>query len=152
VSSGKKFILPAGDGMAIGFPSKLEFPLEFSIHLHRKLHAYNEGKPSSEEIGVRIGLASGPVFTVADLNNGQNIWGPDIILVHRVMVAGDSGHILITESLAETFLTLKDEYRQIIRLISGTYKIKHGQTIKLYSAYSDDFGNPQIPSKALINK
>lgn len=68
------------------------------------------------------------------------------------MDAGDSGPILIAESLAETLLTLKDEYRQMIRLISDTYKIKHGQTKKLYTPYSYDFGNPQIPSKALINK
>jgi KaiC/GvpD/RAD55 family RecA-like ATPase/class 3 adenylate cyclase len=152
VSAGKKIILPAGDGMAIGFPSKPEVPLELSIELHRKLHAYNEGKPPSEEIGVRIGLASGPVFTVADLNNVQNIWGPGIILARRVMDAGDRSHILIAQSLAETLLTLKDEYRQTIRLISDRYKIKHGQTIKLYTAYSYDFGNPQTPSKAFIDK
>ena len=152
VSAGKKIILPAGDGMAIGFPSKPEVPLELGIELHRKLRAYNEEKSPSEEIGVRIGLASGPVFTVADLNNVQNIWGPGIILARRVMDAGDRGHILIAESLAETLLTLKDEYRQMIRLISDRYKIKHGQTIKLYTAYSYDFGNPQTPSKAFIDK
>jgi KaiC/GvpD/RAD55 family RecA-like ATPase len=152
VSAGKKIILPAGDGMAIGFPSKPEVPLELSIELHRKLRAYNEEKSPSEEIGVRIGLASGPVFTVADLNNVQNIWGPGIILARRVMDAGDRGHILIAESLAETLLTLKDEYRQMIRLISDRYKIKHGHTIKLYTAYSYDFGNPQTPSKAFIDK
>jgi hypothetical protein len=152
VSAGKKIILPAGDGMAIGFPSKPEVPLELSIELHRKLRAYNEGKSSSEEIGVRIGLASGPVFTVADLNNVQNIWGPGIILARRVMDAGDRGHILIAESLAETLLTLKDEYRQMIRLISDRYKIKHEQTIKLYTAYSYDFGIHHTPSKAFIDK
>jgi hypothetical protein len=97
-------------------------------------------------------LASGPVSTVADFNNVQNIWGLGIILACRVIDAGDSGHILIAESLAETLLTLKDVYRQMTRLISDTYKIKHGQTIKLYTDYSYDFGNPQIPSKALINK
>jgi KaiC/GvpD/RAD55 family RecA-like ATPase/class 3 adenylate cyclase len=150
VSAGKKVILPAGDGMAIGFLSKPEIPLELSIQLHRKLHAYNEEKSPAEEIGVRIGLASGPVFTVADLNNVQNIWGPGIILARRVMDAGDKGHILIAESLAQVLLSLKDEYRQIIRLISDNYKIKHGQQIKLYTAYSDDFGNPKIPAKVSI--
>ena len=104
------------------------------------------------EIGVRIGLASGPVFTVADLNNVQNIWGPGIILARRVMDAGDNGHILIAENLAEMLLSLKDECRHMIRLISKNYKIKHGQKIKLYTAYSDDFGNPQIPVKVFINK
>ena len=152
VSTGKKVILPAGDGMAIGFLSKPEIPLELSIQLHRKLRAYNEEKSPAEEIGVRIGLASGPVFTVADLNNVQNIWGPGIILARRVMDAGDKGHILIAESLAQVLLSLKDEYRQIIRLISNKYKIKHGQKIKLYTAYSDDFGNPQIPAKVFINR
>ena len=150
VSAGKKVILPAGDGMALGFLSKPEIPLELSIQLHRKLRAYNEEKSPAEEIGVRIGLASGPVFTVADLNNVQNIWGPGIILARRVMDAGDKGHILIAESLAQVLLSLKDEYRQIIRLISDKYKIKHGQQIKLYTAYSDDFGNPKIPAKVSI--
>jgi KaiC/GvpD/RAD55 family RecA-like ATPase len=152
VSAGKKIILPTGDGMAVGFPSKPEIPLELSIQLHHKLGTYNDGKPPSEEIGVRIGLASGPVFTVADLNNVQNIWGPGIILARRVMDAGDKGHILIAESLAETLLSLKDEYRHIITLVADKYRIKHGQKIKLYSAYSDDFGNPQIPSKVIINE
>jgi len=95
VSAGKKIILPAGDGMAIGFPSKPEVPLELSIQLHRKLRAYNEGKSPSEEIGVRIGLTSGLVFTVVDFHNVQNIWRPGIILARRVMDACDSGHILI---------------------------------------------------------
>jgi hypothetical protein len=63
------------------------------------------------------------------------------------MDAGDNGHILIAEKLAEDLISLKDEYRQAIKLISTTYRIKHGQNIKLYSAYSDDFGNPEIPAK-----
>lgn len=152
ISAGKKVILPSGDGMAIGFLSKLEIPLELSIQLHGKLQEYNQEKSPAEEIGVRIGLASGPVFAVADLNNVQNIWGPGIILARRVMDVGDKGHILISENLAEVLLSLKDEYRQIIRLVSNEFKIKHGQKIKLYTAYSENFGNPQIPAKIFIDK
>jgi UDP-N-acetylglucosamine:LPS N-acetylglucosamine transferase len=63
------------------------------------------------------------------------------------MDAGDNGHILIAEKLAEELISLKDEYHRVINLISKKYKIKHGQEIKLYSAYSSDFGNPRIPSK-----
>lgn len=107
VSAAKKVILPSGDGMAIGFLSKLEIPLELSIQLHGKLREYNQERSPAEEIGVRIGLASGPVFSVADLNNVQNIWGPGIILARRVMDAGDNGHILIAENLAEMLLSLK---------------------------------------------
>jgi KaiC/GvpD/RAD55 family RecA-like ATPase len=151
-STGKKIILPTGDGTAIGFLSNPEIPLELGIQLHHKMHAYNQQKYNEDSIGVRIGLGSGPVFTVSDLNNVQNIWGPGIILARRVMDAGDNGHILIAEKLAEELISLKDEYRKVINLISNKYKIKHGQEIKLYSAYSDDFGNPTIPAKVFSNE
>jgi KaiC/GvpD/RAD55 family RecA-like ATPase len=151
-TTGKKIILPSGDGMAIGFLSKPEIPLELSIQLHHKLRAHNQEKSAEDAIGVRIGLGSGSVFTVTDLNNVQNIWGPGVILARRVMDAGDNDHILIAEKLAEDLISLKDEYRRMIKLISTTYKIKHGQKIKLYSAYSDDFGNPQMPAKVIHNE
>ena len=84
---------------------------------------------------------------MSDLNNVQNILGPGIILARRVMDACDNGHILIAEKLAEELISLNDEYRRVINLISNKYKIKHGQEIRLYSAYSNDFGNPQTPTK-----
>ena len=69
------------------------------------------------------------------------------------MDAGDNGHIPIAEKkLAEELILLKDEYRTVIKLISNKYRIKHGQEIKLYSAYSNDFGNPQITAKVLYNE
>jgi KaiC/GvpD/RAD55 family RecA-like ATPase/class 3 adenylate cyclase len=143
----KKIILPTGDGMAIGFLLNQELPLELSIQLHRKLHMYNRAKPAEDAIGVRIGLASGPVFIVSDINNNQNVWGPGIVLARRVMDAGDSGHILLSSRVAEELTALKDEYRSIIKPISDVYEIKHGQKIGLYSAYSHDFGNPEMPTK-----
>lgn len=144
--------MPSGDGMAIGFLTSSELPFQLSIQLHHKIRAYNQLKNASDSLGVRIGLGSGPVFTVSDLNNVQNIWGQGIILARRVMDAGDNGHILIAEKLAEELILLKDEYRTVIKLISNKYRIKHGQEIKLYSAYSNDFGNPQIPAKVLYNE
>jgi archaellum biogenesis ATPase FlaH/class 3 adenylate cyclase len=144
----KKIILPTGDGMAIGFMLNPELPLQLSIQLHKELDRYNHSKKISEEdiLGVRIGLATGPVFIVSDINNNQNIWGPGIILARRVMDLGDSGHILIADILAEQLIALKDEYRVMINPV-GNYRIKHGQTIKMYSAYSQDFGNPDPPAK-----
>jgi hypothetical protein len=68
------------------------------------------------------------------------------------MDAGDNDHILIAEKLAEELISLKDEYRRVVNLISNKYRLKHGQEIKLYSAYSDDFGNPQIPAKVFYNE
>jgi KaiC/GvpD/RAD55 family RecA-like ATPase len=142
----KRIILPTGDGMAIGFLQSPVAPLELSIELHRKLRAHNRGMVE-DLIGVRIGLGSGVVFTVTDMNNIQNVWGPGIILARRVMDAGDNGHILLADKLAEELIALKDEYRSIIRLVSELYEIKHGQKINLYSAYSQDFGNPELPAR-----
>jgi KaiC/GvpD/RAD55 family RecA-like ATPase/class 3 adenylate cyclase len=144
----KKIILPTGDGMAIGFMLNPELPLQLSIQLHKELDKYNHSKKTSEEdiLGVRIGLATGPVFIVSDINNNQNIWGPGIILARRVMDLGDSGHILIADILAEQLIALKDEYRVMINPV-GNYQIKHGQTVKMYSAYSQEFGNPDPPAK-----
>jgi KaiC/GvpD/RAD55 family RecA-like ATPase len=142
----KKIILPTGDGMAIGFLLNPELPFQLSVQLHRKLRAYNRSKVNEETIGVRIGLGSGPVFVVNDIRDNQNVWGPGIILARRVMDIGDNFHILLADRLAEELIALTDEYKSAIRPITDV-RIKHGQRIKLYSAFSDDFGNPESPSK-----
>ena len=145
-SKDRRITLPTGDGMAIGFLSNLELPFQLSIQLHKKLRIYNRGKSKEDVIGVRIGLSSGPVFVVTDIRDNQNVWGPGIILARRVMDIGDNNHILLDDRLAEELVALKDEYRLAIRPIVD-YKIKHGQTIKLYTAFSKEFGNPKPPTK-----
>ena len=97
-------------------------------------------------IGVRIGLSSGPVFIVNDINNSQNVWGPGIILARRVMDVGDNLHILLADRLAEELIALKDDYRVTIKYLCE-YQIKHGQTIKLFNAYSEEFGNSNLPAR-----
>jgi KaiC/GvpD/RAD55 family RecA-like ATPase len=145
----KKIILATGDGMAIGFLLNPELPFQLSTQLHRKLRIYNRGKSAEDVIGIRIGLGSGPVFVVNDIKDNQNVWGPGIILARRVMDIGDNFHILLADRLAEDLIALKYEYRTTIKPIAD-YKIKHGQKIKLYSAYSKEFGNPQSPSRIEI--
>ena len=142
----KKIILPTGDGMVIGFVLNPENPLKLGIQLHQKLRTYNRGKGDRDKLKVRIGLSSGPVFSVNDIQNNQNFWGPGIIMARRVMDIGGEGHILLSEPLAKALLSLKDEYRPIINPI-GVYAIKHGQTLTLYSAYSNDFGNSKAPER-----
>jgi len=142
-----KKILPTGDGMAIGFISNPEAPLNLSIQLHAKLKKHNIGKDDESSLAVRIGIASGTVFIVNDANNNQNIWGPGIIFARRVMDIGDNNHILIDGGLAHSLITLDDKYKEIIHYV-GDYHIKHGQIIKLYSAYQENnFGNKDIPVK-----
>jgi KaiC/GvpD/RAD55 family RecA-like ATPase/class 3 adenylate cyclase len=144
----KKIVLPTGDGMAIGFFMNPESPLQLAVQLHSKLRTYNRGKSYEDLLGVRIGLGSGPVFIVNDINGNQNVWGPGIILARRVMDIGDNSHILLSNTMAEPLIALKDEYKMMLKPI-GDYQIKHGQTLRLYSAYSQEFGNPERPAKML---
>jgi KaiC/GvpD/RAD55 family RecA-like ATPase/class 3 adenylate cyclase len=144
----KKIVLPTGDGMAIGFFMNPESPLQLAVQLHSKLRTYNRGKSYGDLLGVRIGLGSGPVFIVNDINGNQNVWGPGIILARRVMDIGDNSHILLSNTMAESLIALKDEYKMMLKPI-GDYQIKHGQTLHLYSAYSQEFGNPESPAKML---
>ena len=144
-----KRVLPTGDGMAIGFMSSPESPLQLGIELHQALKKYNThtSKEDGSFLGVRIGLASGSVFIVNDVNSNQNIWGPGIIFARRVMDVGDGGHILLAGPLAESLLTLDDKYRSMINLL-GDFQVKHGQIIKIYSAYSpNEFGNSVTPAR-----
>lgn len=152
-SKNKRVALPTGDGMVVGFLLNPELPLQLSIQFHRKLNDYNCNKSGDEKIGVRIGLSSGPVFILNDINDNKNLWGPGIVLARRIMDLGDNLHILIVDKLAEELISLSDEYKSIIKLVSD-YEIKHGQTIKVYSAYSEDFGNSTVPEKiqAYISK
>jgi len=144
-----KRVLPTGDGMAIGFMLSPESPLQLGIELHQALKKYNTHthKEDGSFLDVRIGLASGSVFIVNDVNSNQNIWGPGIIFARRVMDVGDGGHILLAGPLAESLLALDDKYRNIIKLL-GDFQVKHGQIIKIYSAYSpNEFGNPVTPAR-----
>jgi archaellum biogenesis ATPase FlaH/class 3 adenylate cyclase len=144
-----KRVLPTGDGMAIGFMSSPESPLQLGIELHQALKKYNShtSKEDGSFLDVRIGLASGSVFIVNDVNSNQNIWGPGIIFARRVMDVGDGGHILLAGPLAESLLTLDDKYRSMISLL-GDFQVKHGQVIKIYSAFSpNEFGNSVTPAR-----
>lgn len=146
-------ILPSGDGVAIGFLQGPELPLKLAIELHKKLAEYNKAKIPSEIVQVRIGLHSGNVFVVNDIQGNKNIWGPGIIIARRVMDFGDENHILLSNTLAESLYELSDEYHQIIKPVHD-FVLKHGKTMLLYSAYSDGFGNSKHPTKgaALASK
>lgn len=141
-----KIVLPTGDGMAVGFLQNPELPFLLSKQLHLELRESNKELESQNKLGVRIGLATGPVFIVNDVKNNQNVWGPGIILARRVMDIGDDGHILIERNLAEYLRNIDDEYKELIHLV-GDYSIKHGQIITLYSVHSNDFGSSEPPEK-----
>ena len=144
----EKKILPTGDGMAIGFLTDPKLPVELSVELHRKLGMHNLNSSNQSIIQVRIGIGSGHVFIVNDLNDNQNLWGPGIILARRVMDLGDQGHILIEGGIANNLFSIDNELKKDIHHL-GNYSIKHGQKIDVYSLYNHYAGNAEIPQKFL---
>jgi hypothetical protein len=141
-------INPTGDGMAIGFLQRPDFPLKLAIELHHRLDEYNKAKIPSETVRVRIGLHSGNIYIVNDILGNKNLWGSGIIIAKRIMDLGDSGHILLSERMAEDLLELSDEYKKIIKPLQELV-VKHGQKIMIYNAFDQNFGNADIPKKAL---
>jgi hypothetical protein len=144
-----KLILPTGDGMCIAFLQGVHLPLLLAIDLHKKLAEHNKGKIPTEIVKVRIGLNSGNCFVVKNISGEITPWGPGIILARRVMDLGDDGHILLTPRLADDLRELSDEYRKMIHPAQD-FKIKHGQTLLVHSAYGDNFGNPTNPTKDAV--
>ena len=144
-------ILPTGDGMAIGFDNSPETPLRLSLELHRALAAYNKSKRGKEKLILRIGIDTGPVYTVKDLTGKDNVWGPGIIMTRRVMDLAGDGQIFASSRIAEDIQNLSPEYKAILHPI-GDYSIKHGGMLHLFNIYGDGFGNKQVQRKKKILK
>ena len=53
------------------------------------------------ELQVRMGIHSGPVNEISDLNQQANVAGAGINIAQRVMDCGDAGHILVSRHVAE---------------------------------------------------
>lgn len=144
-------ILPTGDGMAIGFGDSLEKPINLAIELHKFLNKYNELRNGLERLLIRIGIDTGPVYVVKDLNSKDNVWGPGIILTRRVMdLAGDM-NIFASAKIAEDAIKLSSEYKEIVHPI-GDYHIKHGEELQIYNIYGDGFGNKIAPRSKKVEK
>src|SRR5206468_8661506 len=93
----------------------------------------------------RMGIHSGPVSGVVDVNNRPNLAGAGINIAQRVMDCGDAGHILLSKHVAEDL----EEYEQWRPLLHdlGTCEVKHGMRVAIANLYSDQVGNPQLPKK-----
>jgi len=97
------------------------------------------------ELQVRMGIHSGPVNEVADLNEQMNVAGAGINIARRVMDCGDAGHILLSRHVAED---LEDyaRWRPYLHEL-GECETKHGAVISVVNLYDDNVGNPQLPEK-----
>jgi hypothetical protein len=145
-------VLPTGDGMAIGFSDSPEKPLRLALEVHKNLSRYNNLKRiEKEKLLIRIGIDTGPVYMIKDLNGKENVWGPGIIMARRVMDLAREMNIIASARIANDIRTLRPEYRSILHPI-GDYSIKHGEKILIYNAYGDGFGNKKSPQGEKVQK
>ena len=137
-SAGKLLRLPTGDGMVLVFLNSPQAPVECALEIAQALK--NNGR-----IPLRMGIHSGPVEHVRDVNDTANVAGAGINMAQRVMDCGDAGHILVSKRVAED-LAHYDRWRPYLHDL-GTATVKHGVTVDVVNLYSDDVGNPGLPSK-----
>jgi TolB-like protein/Tfp pilus assembly protein PilF len=97
------------------------------------------------ELHIRMGIHSGPVNEITDLNEQANLAGAGINIAHRVMDCADAGHIFLSQHVAED-LAEYERWRPFLHDI-GTFEVKHGARINITNLYSYDVGNPNLPSK-----
>src|SRR6184192_4279355 len=142
-AEGKLLRLPTGDGGALVFRNSPEAPVLCALEVSKALKSH-------PELHVRMGIHSGPVNEVTDLNEQANIAGAGINVAQRVMNCGDAGHILVSKRVADDL----DQYPRWRPLLHdlGDCEIKHGQRISVVNLHDNQVGNPQRPEKFKARK
>src|SRR5437016_6592936 len=135
-AEGKLLRLPTGDGGALVFRTSPEAPVLCAMEIAKALKSH-------PELRVRMGIHSGPVNEVTDLNEQANIAGAGINMAQRVMDCGDAGHILLSKRVADD-LEQYPQWRSLLHEL-GECEVKHGQRISVVNMYDDRFGNPHTP-------
>jgi class 3 adenylate cyclase len=130
--------LPTGDGMALVFFGDAESALRCALEVSRALRA-------QPELQLRMGVHTGPVYRVADINTNKNVAGGGINMAQRVMDCGDAGHILVSKAVAEVLGQLSTWAKQLHDL--GEAEVKHGVRVHVFNVYTDEHGNAALPEK-----
>jgi len=137
-AEGKLLRLPTGDGGALVFRTTPEAPALCALEISRELKNH-------PELHVRMGIHSGPVNEVTDLNEQANIAGAGINLAQRVMDCGDAGHILVSQRAAEDLTTYRQWSQHLVSL--GECEVKHGVRLQIFNLCNEKAGNAGIPTK-----
>ena len=133
--------IPTGDGMALIFRDNVDAPLRCALEISQAVKTY-------PEIHLRMGIHSGPVSEVTDVNERTNIAGAGIDIAQRVMDCGDAGHILLSKHVAEDLAPHPRWNRYLHDL--GECEVKHGVRIGIANLYDTEVGNPQLPKKLRV--
>jgi adenylate cyclase len=137
-AEGKLLRLPTGDGGALVFHTSPEAPVKCAIEISKELKRH-------PELRVRMGIHSGPVNEISDLNEQANIAGAGINIAQRVMNCGDAGHILLSKRVADDLEQYPRWRPQLHDL--GECEVKHGARVHAVNLYTDEVGNPAVPEK-----
>jgi serine/threonine protein kinase/TolB-like protein/Tfp pilus assembly protein PilF len=130
--------LPTGDGMAMAFFGDPTAPVVCALEVAAALK-------STPHLHLRMGIHSGPVYRVADVNSNINVAGGGINMAQRVMDCGDAGHILVSNTVADVLLQLSQWSPYLTNL--GEFTVKHGVKVHLYRLATGELGNPERPRK-----
>jgi TolB-like protein/class 3 adenylate cyclase/Flp pilus assembly protein TadD len=130
--------IPTGDGMALAFYTSPEAPVRCAVEISRALREH-------PRLQLRMGIHSGPVGGVVDVNQRANLAGAGLNMAQRVMDCGDAGHILLSKHVAEDL----EEYQRWRPLLHdlGSCEVKHGVRVSVVNLYDDQFGNAKLPRK-----
>src|SRR6476661_4605896 len=137
-AAGKLTRLPTGDGMALVFATTPDAPVSCAIEISNALRSH-------PELRVRIGIHSGPVSGITDVNDRSNIAGAGINLAQLVIDCGDAGHILLSKHVADDL----EQYRQWRSQLHdlGECEVKHDVRVHVVNLYTDELGNRDVPAK-----
>jgi TolB-like protein/class 3 adenylate cyclase/Tfp pilus assembly protein PilF len=137
-ASGKLIRVPTGDGMALLFFRSPEEPVRCALEISRTLHDH-------PQVQLRMGVHSGPVNQVTDVNDKTNIAGSGMNIAQRVLDCGDAGHILLSKHVAEDLSQYRHWQPYLHDL--GECEVKHGLRLHLVNLCKDNLGNPHLPDK-----
>jgi TolB-like protein/class 3 adenylate cyclase len=128
--------IPTGDGMALVFYKSPEEPVECALEISRALKEHRQ---------LRMGVHSGPVSGVIDVNGQANLAGAGLNMAQRVMDCGDAGHILMSKRVADD-LGEYEHWRPLLHDL-GECEVKHGMRVSIVNLHADQVGNPQLPKR-----
>jgi TolB-like protein/class 3 adenylate cyclase/Tfp pilus assembly protein PilF len=130
--------IPTGDGVALVFYKSPEEPVECALEISRALKEHSK-------IQLRMGVHSGPVSGVIDVNGQANLAGAGLNMAQRVMDCGDAGHILLSKRVADD-LGEYEYWRPLLHDL-GEWEVKHGMRVSIVNLHADEVGNPQLPKR-----
>jgi serine/threonine-protein kinase len=136
--AGKLTRLPTGDGMALAFFTTPDAPVRCAMEIAREVK-------QSPTLQLRMGIHSGPIEEVIDVNERANLTGAGITIAQRVMDCGDTGHILLSKRAADDLAQYAGWRPHLHEL--GPCQVKHGMVIDLFNLYTNEVGNAAIPDR-----